>query len=59
MKMLLEIKLSTNFTSPTSLFKNDITVVLVGSAAFTVRTMGESRYMTLYLHTQFTTPEYC
>lgn len=51
-KMVLEIKLATIFTS---LFKNRITVMLVGLAAFTVRVMGELKYLTVFPHIIHTT----
>lgn len=46
-KTHLEIKLATNFISPTSLFKNHITVMLAGSAN-RVRILGELKYMTVF-----------
>lgn len=53
MKTLLEIKLVTNFILPFFFFpfcKRIPLVMLVGSAAFTVRVMGELRYMTVFAH---------
>lgn len=61
MKTLLEIKLVTNFILPFffPFCRRIPLVMLVGSAAFTARVMGELRYMTLYLHTPFAPSECC